>query len=362
VGVGDLAVFPCLSSPDPLRNKRPATTRGFYDALHVEPPEAWQLVGVRAGAESGVDCLDIDPAKGGDRWYDANFDAIPWTRAHATQRDGVHLLFRHAPGLKSSVSRIALGVDVRADGAYFIWWPREGLPFEDHPICDWPDWLLAEAMGKRRKLPSAAGTCLRAPFQPGTEGEFDLFRIDPTKYQDLNSWLALMTACKVAGVDREAFVVWSISDPKYADHALSVREIWDRLKPDGRISEATLFQALRRVEGVPEDTASQKPQPGRRQLTWRDKARMKGIADVVVDEGKLFWAACRYGELRMEIRIEDDVLEELLMAAAWRAGLKNKVRARRQIRNGLRVGSQGCTCHRAPSNSEVSIQPEQVTK
>ena len=109
-------VFPCLSSPDPRRNKRPATRRGFLDALHVEPPEAWQLVGVRAGAESGVDCLDIDPD--GVGWYDQNFDALPLTRSHATERGCVHLLFRHAEGLRCSEDRIAPGIDVRADGGF----------------------------------------------------------------------------------------------------------------------------------------------------------------------------------------------------------------------------------------------------
>ena len=27
-----------------------------------------------------------------------------------------------------------------------IWWRREGLPFEDAPISEWPEWLLEEAM------------------------------------------------------------------------------------------------------------------------------------------------------------------------------------------------------------------------
>src|SRR5262245_42371713 len=113
-GIGDLAVFPCIASPDPKWNKRPATRNGFYDARKVEPSPRWELVGVRAGEASGVDCLDVDPAKGGDRWYSQNYDALPTTRAHETQRGGVHLLFRHAPGLGSSTSRIASGVDVRA--------------------------------------------------------------------------------------------------------------------------------------------------------------------------------------------------------------------------------------------------------
>jgi hypothetical protein len=114
-------------------------------------PKHYPLVGVLTGAANGFDCLDIDPAGGG--WYDRNFDALPLTRAHATRRDGVHLLFKHAEGLRGSAGKIAPGVDVRADGNYIIWWPRQGLPFEDHPISEWPNWLLEEAMA-----PSKLGT------------------------------------------------------------------------------------------------------------------------------------------------------------------------------------------------------------
>jgi hypothetical protein len=35
-------------------------------------------------------------------------------------------------------------VELKGDGGYVIWWPREGFPVEDHPLADWPDWLRAE--------------------------------------------------------------------------------------------------------------------------------------------------------------------------------------------------------------------------
>jgi hypothetical protein len=39
-------------------------------------------------------------------------------------------------------------VDVRADGGYVVWWPREGLRVvSDAPIADWPEWLLGLARG-----------------------------------------------------------------------------------------------------------------------------------------------------------------------------------------------------------------------
>jgi hypothetical protein len=131
--LGELPVFPCWRSADPKLNKRPVTKHSFKDATRVEPPTAWGLVGVPTGEVTGFDVLDIDPA--GATWYDQNSDALPITRAHSTQRECVHLLFRHSPGLQgNNDGRIATGVDVRSSGNYVIWWPRECLPFEDHPV------------------------------------------------------------------------------------------------------------------------------------------------------------------------------------------------------------------------------------
>jgi hypothetical protein len=103
-------------------------------------------VGVPTGAANGFDVLDIDPD--GRAWYDQNFDALPLTEAHTTPR-GLHLLFQHAPGLRNSARRIAPGVDVRADGGFVIWWPREGYPIEEHPLTEWPSWLLEELTRRR---------------------------------------------------------------------------------------------------------------------------------------------------------------------------------------------------------------------
>jgi hypothetical protein len=140
--LSSLPIFPCRGD-----DKRPLTKRGFLDAKFGSGSNGWPLVGVATGEGSGLDCLDID--EGGAGWYDQNFDALPLTRAHETGRKGVHLLFKHAEGLRCSTGRIAPGVDVRADGGYIIWWPREGLPFEDWPLCEWPEWLLKAAMAPR---------------------------------------------------------------------------------------------------------------------------------------------------------------------------------------------------------------------
>ena len=139
-----LPIFPCNLAKEPL------TTHGFKDARRgARGWKGWPLVGFPTGARSGFDVLDVDPR--GREWFDENFDALPTTLAHETQR-GLHLVFRHADGLTCSSNKIAAGIDVRSTGGYAIYWPATGLPIEDHPICEWPDWLLAEAMSRRSDL------------------------------------------------------------------------------------------------------------------------------------------------------------------------------------------------------------------
>jgi len=160
-GLGDLPVFPCNAA------KKPLTPHGFHDARVIEPSKHWPLIGVPAGKVSGLDCLDVDNLD----WLNEFADQLPPTRAHTTRR-GRHLLFKHAEGLRKSEGRIAVDVDVRADGGYFIWWPRESFPFEVHPIAEWPNWLLKLAM---QPSPPPTGT-LDAPLVRGGVG---LGRLNP---------------------------------------------------------------------------------------------------------------------------------------------------------------------------------------
>src|SRR5262249_11936077 len=155
IDLAALPIFPCNLAKEPL------TAHGFKDAKRgARGWKGWPLVGFPTGARSGFDVLDIDPR--GRKWFDANFDALPTTLAHSTQR-GLHLLFKHGAGLGCSTNKIAEGVDVRADGGYAIYWPTTGLPIEDHPICEWPDWLLAEAMGRSRRMGMASN--LQGPYR-----------------------------------------------------------------------------------------------------------------------------------------------------------------------------------------------------
>jgi hypothetical protein len=140
-----LAVFPCA------HNKHPRTPHGLLDAstdpgalrkLWAQHPGP--LVGIRTGSGS-VDVLDLDTRAPAREWWSLNRINIPPTQTHRTRSGGLHLLFQHAPSLRCSTSKIARGVDVRADGGYIISWPAAGLPvLHDSKPAPWPPWLLAE--------------------------------------------------------------------------------------------------------------------------------------------------------------------------------------------------------------------------
>jgi hypothetical protein len=220
--------FPCNADKTPLRKEWQKAV--FQNMAWRSAP----LVGAPTGERNGFDALDIDP--GGAGWYDANFDALHRTRAHQTRRDGVHLLFQHAPGLRGSVERIAPGVDVRAEGSYVIWWPREGFAVEDAPICEWPDWLLTLATAKRTPRNDGNGRTLRS-YRALGDGDGDesraewladaLRQMDPREFSAYADWFPIAGACKAAGISRDVFCDWSAGDPEFADDREENEKIWD---------------------------------------------------------------------------------------------------------------------------------------
>lgn len=144
-----LPAFPCK------RNKAPACPRGFQAAESDSGAllELWRrhpgpLVGVPTGGSSNTDVLDLDHKHAeAIAWWAANRRRLPATRTHRTRSGGLHLLFRHAPGLRCWTGRPVPGVDGRGDGGYVIWWPAAGLPVLcDAPPNSWPDWLLSELL------------------------------------------------------------------------------------------------------------------------------------------------------------------------------------------------------------------------
>ena len=146
LGESGIPVFPCLE------NKAPACSGGFKVATK-DPKEIERLfrkyrailIGVPTGVTSGISVLDIDPKNGGNDWYNENRDKFEITRIHQTRSGGLHLLFKHKNGLRCSGSKIAAGIDIRADGGYIIWWPANNLPVLcDVPMAEWPEWVLPQ--------------------------------------------------------------------------------------------------------------------------------------------------------------------------------------------------------------------------
>lgn len=136
--------FPCGPSKAPACPAgHKASTRDAIALAALWRAHPGILIGVPTGAASGFDVLDVDPRHGGHMWEAEHRDRLPATRIHATRSDGRHYLFRHAAGVRCSGSKIAPGVDVRADGGYVIWWPAAGLDVQCHAeAADWPAWLL----------------------------------------------------------------------------------------------------------------------------------------------------------------------------------------------------------------------------
>jgi hypothetical protein len=340
--IDQLPIFPCNAA------KVPIAARGYKDARRGPKARGWPLVGFATGAVSGIDVLDVDPD--GRAWFDANYDALPQTRAHQTQR-GLHLLFRHADGLRCSTSRIAPGVDVKADGGYAIYWPREGLPIEDWPMCEWPEWLLREAMGARTKR--NPDTSLPHPWHSAAVVEdftVALRKLDPIAWRNNNGseegylgWLALMSACKAAGIAVEDFVEWSTQDPHYANDGEVIARKWESVEPkhDG-VLRAALKKAGINIKakegkesvGVP---LVAKPTPTRN-LVHRTSALLDWL-DREPTEQRLFNVACVFDEIVAERKMKVDVAMKLLKSACGGNGLRKLLGedgVRRTIANGLR--------------------------
>ncbi len=138
----------------PVRaDKAPACLGGFKSA--AKDPDAiaelWRrypapLIGIATGAASDLVALDLDvkhPAA--ILWWRANEKRLPGTRAFRTRSGGVHVHFRHAPGVRCATARPAPGVDVRGEGGYIVYWFSMGYEALDHaPRALWPHWLSAE--------------------------------------------------------------------------------------------------------------------------------------------------------------------------------------------------------------------------
>ncbi len=143
-------VFPC--SWETKRPTRPKAEggHGYLDAT-TDPDgiaELWRrwpgaLIGVPCGPLSGISVLDVDVKHDAARaWWIKNEIRLPTTRTYRTRGGGLHLVFRHAEGVRNIEGRPIQGVDVRGEGGYIIFWFAAGCECVDHaPAATWPHWL-----------------------------------------------------------------------------------------------------------------------------------------------------------------------------------------------------------------------------
>src|SRR5690349_20637480 len=95
-----LPCFPCNDDKTPM-------VKGGHHAASSHPAVIERmcarasLIGVPTGAASELDVLDIDPPA--KSWWAENKWRIPATRAHRTTKGGLHLFFRHEPGVQNTV-------------------------------------------------------------------------------------------------------------------------------------------------------------------------------------------------------------------------------------------------------------------
>jgi Primase C terminal 2 (PriCT-2)/Bifunctional DNA primase/polymerase, N-terminal len=257
-GLGDLACFPCAL------DKTPLIKAWHKNAQRIEPPDRWPLVAVPTGITFSV--LDID------------LDGLPWlasatlppTRTHITRSGGRHLLFRHREGLRTSKGQIAQGVDVRGEGGFIIWWPREALAVEERELADWPEALSRAIRLRNRNLPSSMAIGL-GQGQSHEEALAALLNLDPVNYRDHDNWLRVMMAAHAAGIAQDVFIEWSTSDPKYSDDAEIISRRWESLavegNANGRVTAWALLVEARMVE-LERYFSAHRISPAHDPLTW----------------------------------------------------------------------------------------------
>ena len=353
----ELFAFPCKLVREGDRSRKLPMVKRWQDCESRADP-SWPLVGVPTGARNGFDVLDIDPD--GRGWFDQNFDALPLTQAHQTPRGGLHLLFRHCSGLRNSTSRIAKGVDVRAEGGFVVWWPRQGLPFKDHPISEWPSRLVCEAMTPRGEVVDTSNKSRMSVVGVG-DGAASLaealHKLDPVAYRGRRDpWLMLMNGYKFMGGACADFVSWSVGDPVYAGDGHEIAAQWDSLTPrhGGAFGAALKAAGIKVAKGQSHHDAdtphaalagqsnsqSRSPSRVRSLRPWLDAiersvARAQGNAR----EPALFAAACTMGEIIAEDRLNLAMATDLLEGYCRPNGLWLELGpegCRRTIMNGLR--------------------------
>jgi hypothetical protein len=183
---GGFHVFPCLTN-----KKEPATRRGYKNAtLDTSMIAEWwdkrpDLNVAIATGFSELVVIDLDVKEDGPnglinylRLVEEHAGGETPTREVTTPSGGVHLYYRLPEGsapIKCSASKLAPGIDIRAEGGYVVAPPStvDGVPYvvtEDRPIVDLPSWLHKLLLPAPREL-LVPKVFPRSERHPGVTGQ-----------------------------------------------------------------------------------------------------------------------------------------------------------------------------------------------
>jgi hypothetical protein len=252
-----LPVFPCKNDPaNPKQHKAPLTEHGFKDAkTDAGVIRRWwkrwpnALIGLPTGKITGIAVLDLDRKNGKD-----GFAAVPdWERRTPviarTPSGGAHLYFKNADGLYCTDSKIAPGVDTRADGGYAVLPPSSGYTWVNiadlSTLPPWPDDLrlpergLAElTTGGKPEAPLALVAAALAAIPNDDLGWSDWNRIG----------MATWRATKGGDGGLTAYLGWSSKSKKHDD--ATTRERWRHFasSPPTDVGAGTLFYEAKKAD------------------------------------------------------------------------------------------------------------------
>lgn len=235
------------------RSKLPACQHGFKDATTdaAQIDALWNgrdnlNIGIATGALSGFFVLDIDGERGAASLaeLEAKHGKLPDTLTSTTGK-GRHYLFQYVPGIKSSASKIAPGIDTRSDGGYIVAPPSihpNGAeyqfvnPLED--IAAAPQWLIdlltaaapvkkSDPLGIVQAVPPRSKLML-SDWSPEQVDKL-LSYISPDCEYD--QWVNIGMAIKDAGLPFSLWDSWSSRGAKY--HQAEMAGKWNSFRGNG---------------------------------------------------------------------------------------------------------------------------------
>jgi hypothetical protein len=305
-------IFPCLRHPlidertGKTRNpKSPHIARGFLEASRDQDmvngwwrrwPDA--LAGVPTGEATGLLVIDVDVKRLSDAakwWIDEHQGLLVETLCHHTVSDGRHYLFRIPKGHRYTCGKDVeldgakrVGIDIRADGGYVIWWPLHGLMRVNDKAIPLPVGLLETRVQSKldvKEFPASDSD----KWLQDRELTLDALKfIDPS---DRDAWIMAGQAIHFAsGGSQSGFTVWhefsrgALNDTLPANYGgeADCRYTWSSFgRQEGR-AQRTLGTLLQAAETLGwEAPKTLKANVWRAQLPPEKKRKLKvSIADL----------------------------------------------------------------------------------